>query len=426
VSPAGDRLGVRVGSTVNWLLPDLHGSIAGSLAADESLVTNAIRYDAYGQTLATGTGGGTAVGATAWTYQGRLDLSPPALGTPLYDAGARVYAAGLGTFTQLDTVAGSAQDPLSMNRFLYAEANPATMVDPTGHNAIVEDGLIIREAGLYNQRNKHTTHTSYRRGHALQRTGSRTVANVRATASRCARQGGCRANTVSRSVSAPRMSWRDSYNAALADFNSHLSDRDLLAEEARTHEARTGFRSEPWTVHDALDVLGFLPLVGTPFDVANAGLYGYEGDLGMAVLAGASVLPVGDAVKGVRKVMRGADEALDIAARVGDNAAASGWRLGENVNSLTRAGNKPSWSTIRARYWKNTANDATLAGQWDVGNVDRMTQGLAPQRYNPLKGAIESMDLSHEPIPARDGGLDFVPRWPQDHAAIDPFRRPGY
>ena len=36
-------------------------------------------------------------------------------------------------FTSLDTVAGAAQHPLSMNRFLYAEANPATLVDPSGH-----------------------------------------------------------------------------------------------------------------------------------------------------------------------------------------------------------------------------------------------------------------------------------------------------
>jgi hypothetical protein len=30
---------------------------------------------------------------------------------------------------------GSAQDPRSMNRFLYAHANPATLIDPTGHGA---------------------------------------------------------------------------------------------------------------------------------------------------------------------------------------------------------------------------------------------------------------------------------------------------
>jgi hypothetical protein len=35
----------------------------------------------------------------------------------------------------MDTVAGSAQDPLSMNRFLDAHGNSATLIDPTGHMA---------------------------------------------------------------------------------------------------------------------------------------------------------------------------------------------------------------------------------------------------------------------------------------------------
>ena len=48
---------------------------------------------------------------------------------------ARFYSPGLGTFTQLDSVMGAAQNPLSMNRFLYALANPATLIDPTGHLA---------------------------------------------------------------------------------------------------------------------------------------------------------------------------------------------------------------------------------------------------------------------------------------------------
>jgi putative deaminase of polymorphic toxin system len=49
--------------------------------------------------------------------------------------GARDYAPGTGTFTQLDSVAGGAVNPLTMNRFLYALANPATLIDPDGHKA---------------------------------------------------------------------------------------------------------------------------------------------------------------------------------------------------------------------------------------------------------------------------------------------------
>lgn len=35
-------------------------------------------------------------------------------------------------------------------------------------------------------------------------------------------------------------------------------------------------------------------------------------------------------------------------------------------------------------------------------------------------------DQAYEPIPYRDGGTSIIPRWPQDHAAIDPYRYPGY
>lgn len=55
-----------------------------------------------------------------------------------------------------------------------------------------------------------------------------------------------------------------------------------------------------------------------------------------------------------------------------------------------------------------------------------MRRGLAPQRYNADKGGLESMELSHEPIPISRAGTNVVPRWPQDHAAVDPFRFPGY
>src|SRR5690349_11587319 len=63
--------------------------------------------------------------------------------------------------------------------------------------------------------------------------------------------------------------------------------------------------------------------------------------------------------------------------------------------------------------------------QWDAANLARMRAGQPPQRFNPDKAGMESMELSHEPIPARAGGTNLVPGWPQDHAAVDPYRHPG-
>lgn len=108
-----------------------------------------------------------------------------------------------------------------------------------------------------------------------------------------------------------------------------------------------------------------------------------------------------------------------------ETAAPKAWTVGDDIYALTAKGNEPAWSTVRGRFWKNEAASPQY-GTWDAQQLDRMRRGLAPQRYNLDKGGIESMDLSHEPIPFRDGGRGILPRWPQDHAAVDPYRRPGY
>ncbi len=127
--PDGSRVATKDGSTGAYLVADLHGSLALAEASGSTAVLDAIRYDGYGQTLDTHAVTGAISLDTK--YQGRLDLS--ATDDPLYDLSARLYAPGIGTFTSLDSVMGSAQNPASLNRFLYAEANPTTFTDPTGH-----------------------------------------------------------------------------------------------------------------------------------------------------------------------------------------------------------------------------------------------------------------------------------------------------
>lgn len=106
-------------------------------------------------------------------------------------------------------------------------------------------------------------------------------------------------------------------------------------------------------------------------------------------------------------------------------AGTKGWTVGGDIYTSTRSGKAPAWSTVRSRFWKNEAANPAY-GPWDASTLARMNKGGAPQRFNPAKGGKESMELSHEPIPFRDGGTNVVPRWPQDHARVDPYRRPGY
>ena len=124
----GARTAISGAGARGYLAFDLHGNL---VAAENGakVITDALRYDAWGEVLANPV---TSALPTPWRYQGRLDLSPDAA-NPLYDYGARTYRPVQGAFTSLDTYAGAVIDPLSMNRFLYAEANPTSFVDPDGH-----------------------------------------------------------------------------------------------------------------------------------------------------------------------------------------------------------------------------------------------------------------------------------------------------
>ena len=73
--------------------------------------------------LGIGPGGGIHA-RSVLVGRGRIELPQPK---------ARVYSPGLGAFTALDSLAGSAQAPARLNRYLYAAADPATLVDPDGH-----------------------------------------------------------------------------------------------------------------------------------------------------------------------------------------------------------------------------------------------------------------------------------------------------
>ena len=137
----GARTAIAGASLTGYLAFDLHGNLVAAESGSK-VVTDALRYDAWGEVLASS----TSALPTPWRYQGRLDLSPDAA-NPLYDYGARAYRPVQGAFTSLDTYAGTVIDPLSMNRFLYAEANPTTLIDPDGHRACMDvDGTCVPSA----------------------------------------------------------------------------------------------------------------------------------------------------------------------------------------------------------------------------------------------------------------------------------------
>ena len=100
-------------------------------------------------------------------------------------------------------------------------------------------------------------------------------------------------------------------------------------------------------------------------DVACLVIPGITGG-GALVKASTKVDDAADVVKAVNKI----DNSLDAV-----NTTKKGWKVGDDVASLTKAGNTPSWSTVRQRYWKNEAY--YRPSKYSSGNLSRMKKGLA-------------------------------------------------
>jgi RHS repeat-associated protein len=119
IDAMGDRLATSTPSGgFAWIVPDLHGNVVAQCALDGTL-TDVFRYDAYGNAIGTTMTTGVA---SPWRYQGRILESTA--GSATYDFGARAYVPDLGTFTSIDSLAGSAQNPITLNRYLYAGSEP--------------------------------------------------------------------------------------------------------------------------------------------------------------------------------------------------------------------------------------------------------------------------------------------------------------
>jgi len=99
------------------------------------------------------------------------------------------------------------------------------------------------------------------------------------------------------------------------------------------------------------------------------------------------------------------------------------WKVGDDPLSPTPKGVEPSWTTQARRHWKNEAAKEGAAERWSPENLERMKKGLAPQKKDRLTGEAQSRELHHTPKPRRDGGKEFIEVWPEEHAAIDDFRR---
>lgn len=97
------------------------------LTNESGAVTDAFDYDAFGILI-------YRSGTTDNSYLYRGEQFDADLG--MYSLRARFYNQNTGRFWNQDTYEGSAGDPASLHKYLYAHANPVMGLDPSGHSTL--------------------------------------------------------------------------------------------------------------------------------------------------------------------------------------------------------------------------------------------------------------------------------------------------
>lgn len=130
----GDDL---ISQTRNNTTHDYHYDGLGStryLSDGTGALTDSYHYEAFGQLL-------NETGATENSYRfagEQLDQN-----LDQYYLRARYYDQNTGRFTQMDTWMGSNADPVTLHKYLYANADPANTIDPSGQFGIASVGISI-------------------------------------------------------------------------------------------------------------------------------------------------------------------------------------------------------------------------------------------------------------------------------------------
>ncbi len=114
-----------------FYLYDGLGSTRG-LSNSAGNVTDSYNYEAFGEVL-------NETGTTENNYKFTGEQFDSSLDQ--YYLRARYYDSTNGRFTQQDSYSGSGMTPISLNKYIYVNANPVSYVDPTGNFASLSGAM---------------------------------------------------------------------------------------------------------------------------------------------------------------------------------------------------------------------------------------------------------------------------------------------
>ena len=125
----------------SYYVYDGHGSVR-ALADDSGKITDTYNYDAFGNLI-------SSVGSTKNDFLFCGEQFDPVTG--LYYLRARYMNPSVGTFISMDVYQGSIDDPVSLHKYLYANADPVNNSDPSGYSTVAELETTTGMQGILNK-----------------------------------------------------------------------------------------------------------------------------------------------------------------------------------------------------------------------------------------------------------------------------------
>lgn len=115
------------GANTFYYLTDVSGSVRG-LTDGSGNITDTYIFDSFGNVTAS-----TGTSTNSYGFQGEEQDE-----TGLIYLRARYMAPETGRFLSMDTYGGNLSNPISQNRYLFANSNPVKYSDPSGHTTLGE------------------------------------------------------------------------------------------------------------------------------------------------------------------------------------------------------------------------------------------------------------------------------------------------
>ena len=125
----------------SYYVYDGHGSVR-ALADESGKVTDKYVFDAFGNLI-------SSVGSTKNDFLFCGEQFDPVTG--LYYLRARYMNPSVGRFITMDSYEGSIDDPVSLHKYLYANANPVSNSDPSGYKNVMEFQVTTGIQGIINK-----------------------------------------------------------------------------------------------------------------------------------------------------------------------------------------------------------------------------------------------------------------------------------